>query len=344
MRNASKIDSDKLLGQARFYLSKHPVRQVSENTLAQYGRDFSRITRSGSIHRAIELLCDTRRVATYYRRKYAMLAILSLLINGLITTLETQVEGVLSPNQMVRLDGWLRLAKAITALGDKCPIPPDQRLPRRSKRRALSGLPPDWREKLIDKMATSKHHLAALVAAVSGCRPVEMVAGISVEIDGNVMRLTINGAKLGVHSGQPVRVIEYVLPAEQCLVSNLAELILKAGGHRMMSIDNANAFSASVSYYGRRAFPGRQQAITPYCFRHAFASDLKRHHRGFGDALSQALGHRADRTRSRYGQAQIAKAGGLVPSSVRATHAVRHAKADRCELDKGPLPTQISPR
>ncbi|SMF94396.1 hypothetical protein SAMN02949497_1711 [Methylomagnum ishizawai] len=328
MRNASKVDSDKLLGQARFYLSKHPVRQVSENTLAQYFRDFARITKSGSIRLVIEALCDTRRVSTYYKRKYALLAILSLRIDSLMTTLEAPVEGILSPEQLVWLDGWLRLAKAISALGNKCPIPTERRLPRRSKRRALSGLPADWREKLIDKMANSKHHLAALVAAVSGCRPVEMVAGISVEIDGNVMRLTINGAKLGVHSGQPVRVIEYVLPAEQCLVSNLAGLILKAGGYRMMSIDNANAFSASVSYYGRRAFPGRQQAITPYCFRHAFASDLKRYHRGFGDALSQALGHRADRTRSCYGQAQIAKAGGLVPSSVRATHAVRHAIVD----------------
>lgn len=343
MKNASTTEIDKCLQQARAYLSKHPVRQVSENTRAQYFRDFARITKPGSIRLAIEALCDTRRVSTYYKRKYALLAILSLRIDHLITELETPVGGILSPEQLARLDGWLRLAKAILALGNKCPIPTERRLPRRSKRRALSGLPADWREKLIDKMANSKNHLVALVAAVSGCRPVEMVAGIPVDIDGNVLRLTINGAKLGVHSGQPVRVIEYALPAQHRLVSDLAELVLKAGGHHRVSIDNANAFSAAVCYFGRRTFPGRQRAITPYCFRHAFASDVKRNG-GSGDALSQALGHRADGTRSRYGQAQIAHAGGLAPSGVRATHAVRHAKADRCELSKSPPPAQISPR
>jgi integrase len=226
------------------------------------------------------------------------------------------------------LSQWLELAKAIDDLGPGCPIPPEQRQPRRSKRRDISGLPKDWRERLLDRMSGSKHYIPALVACVSGCRPAELRKGVSLRIEGGMLRIEIAGAKVGPGKGQPQRVLEYGLPSPLALVSDLAMLVELAGGELEVAIDSPKAFSSAIAYHGHRTFPRSARRITPYCFRHQFASDAKRCF-GDGDEVSVALGHRADRTRSSYGQAQMGRSGGgLAPSSIEATHEVRHVRTD----------------
>ena len=176
-------------------------------------------------------------------------------------------------------------------------------------------------------MRTSVNYLPALVAAVSGCRPAELKSGVSVHAERDVLRIVISGAKLGEGKGQPERAIEYALPCAHGLVADLARAAEEAGGGIVVSIANPSSFCSAIRYYGHQVFPLRRKTITPYCFRHAFASDAKRNLAN-GDEVSAALGHQSDRTRASYGQAQIGRGGGLMPSHVEATHEVRHARTD----------------
>ncbi len=263
-------------------------------------------------------------MSTYYKRKYALRYELSRRIQEKSQEIEAGPTGMAVPKLAEVLAGWLELGGTIDSLGPDCPIPKGQRKCRRSKRQDLAGLPPDWRERLLDGMSKSKNYIPALVSCISGCRPSELKKGVSLRIDGGMLRVEIAGAKVGPTKGQPLRILEYAASSQQPLVADMVLLVELAGGGLEISIDSAKAFSSAIAYHGHRAFPRSSRRITPYCFRHAFASDLKRNLPDQDD-VSKALGHRVDRTRSSYGQAQIGRgAGGLVPSGVEATHGVKH--------------------
>jgi len=314
------INKNELLISAKNYLIAHPVRALSEDTRDQYAKEFARILNSESIDSAIKKIFNTRKKSTFFKRKYSVQSLLSEEINHCLMEIQTAMDA--EQEHLEKLNILLNFAKEVEGLGKACAI--QNKLPRKSKRQDLRGLPSDWREKLIECMQDSVNYIPALVLAVSGCRPAELKKGIQIVIHDNMMVIKIPGAKLGKHKGQPERIIEYRLPSTNKLVSRLEDAI-KYSGSIEISINNPNSFCSAITYYGRQTFPGRRKAITPYCLRHSFASDLKRN-LGDSDAVSQALGHQVDRTKSSYGQVQMGHPGGLEPETISATHNVRHTR------------------
>ena len=314
------INNQELLIKAKQYLIAHPPRQLSESTHAQYEKEFLNIIKNcESIQSAIQKICDTRKKATFFKRKYAVMTLLSEQIQTRISGIETAND---TEQQLEMLDTLLSFGAQIEAMGVACPI--KDKVARKSKRQDLRGLPSDWREQLIERMHGSVNYLPGLVLAISGCRPAELKKGIQIVINDNMMVIKIPGAKLGKNKGQPERIIEYRLPATNKLVSRLEEEI-KYSGSIEISINNPNSFCSAITYYGRQTFPGRRKAITPYCLRHSFTSDLKRN-LGDTDDVSRALGHQVDRTKSSYGQTQMGTPGGLAPETISATHNIRHTR------------------
>jgi integrase len=68
---------------------------------------------------------------------------------------------------------------------------------------------------------------------------------------------------------------------------------------------------------------GQDRAITPYCFRHQAASDMKADGQLDSGAISAALGHLSDATKSTYGHANMCKGRGVAPARVTAARAVK---------------------
>ena len=81
------------------------------------------------------------------------------------------------------------------------------RAPRNSKRRALSGLPADWRVQLCTRGRAGRYGAAMLVAALTGCRPSELKKGIKVWLARDAttgqthVHLEMVGAKVNASKG-----------------------------------------------------------------------------------------------------------------------------------------------
>ncbi|WP_125469211.1 site-specific integrase [Methylomagnum ishizawai] len=287
------------------------------------------------IGEVLERIFGTRKKSTYYKRKYAIRAMLSLDIQKVVG----EFEGAGDPVVGARLADLLDLAERMEFMGRACPVV-DQ-IPRKSKRNDLTGLPSDWREKMLERMLESDNYVPALTAAVSGCRPEELKHGVRIWIEGDTLTLKIVGAKIGKESGQPERFIRYALPNKNGLVTDMSDLVKMAGGELDVAIKNPSSFTSAITYYGRMTFPRRHKSITPYCFRHAFASDIKKVV-GDADLVSEALGHRSDRTRSRYGNSNIGRAGGVIPAEIGSTHEVRHSRSPGKMPEKETLDTGLA--
>lgn len=196
---------------------------------------------------------------------------------------------------------------------------------RHSKRRDLRGLPETWRELMHTGLATSKYRIQYLVTALTGCRPAELEQpGIMVSISDRMLTFTIAGAKVKSDSqGQPFREISYSLDDPHPLVQSLLiDEQFTPGNVRVQSKQN---FTSAIRRVGKKVWPRRKAEITPYCLRHAAASDFKQVLSP--DDVSKAMGHRVDATKSLYGQYQMSRSGGLKPSAVSASHPIKSTKA-----------------
>jgi len=330
------INKTDLIYSANQYLIHHPPKSLTEDTFQQYLKEYSRAVKpSLPMEEVLERIFGTRKKSTYYKRKYAIRAMLSLDIQRLVG----EFEGAGDPVAGARLADLLDLAERMESMGRACPVV-DQ-IPRKSKGNDLPGLPADWREKVLERMLGSDNYVPTLTAAVSGCRPEELRRGVRIWIEGDMLAFRILGAKIGEASGQPERFIRYALPNGNRLVTDMADLVGMAGGELEVAIKNSSSFTSAITYYGRVTFPRRQKSITPYCFRHAFASDLKK---AIGDAdlVSEALGHRADKMRSRYGNSGKGRAGGVIPAGIGATYEVRHSRTPGKLPEKETLDTGLA--
>lgn len=203
------------------------------------------------------------------------------------------------------------------------PGPPiAERKPRHSKRKDMKGLPADWRERMVHRSHKYRH--AVLVQAVTGCRPAELVTGVKLTIEGESLVAVIDGAKVTGSSGQPWRRLSWDIASDSHLVR---QLVMAVGdGLSLAKIEDAKAYSGAIRAAAGREWPRRRSTVTPYCFRHAAASDMKA--AGIGDLeISAALGHCADVAKQFYGQWQMGSArGGVAPRSVEASRPVRKSK------------------
>ena len=119
---------------------------------------------------------------------------------------------------------------------------------------------------------------------------------------GNV-KVSIEGAKLGEHSGQDLRSLElaaHAIPSWFLMQLQQAAGVLTLTAKPQALRDHYERISAKVfkgAVYGRDRKPLH---ITPYCVRHSVATELR--HSGWDvDELAAALGQQSSDTQKHYG-------------------------------------------
>ena len=203
---------------------------------------------------------------------------------------------------------------------------------RRSKRQALKGLPPTWREDLFERGATGKYADALLASALTGARPGEAVKGITAWLQYDealgieTLCFYVHGLKVKAQQGQHFRFMAYAAEDTHPLVTALVKRLSALPDRKLdIRVAKAGNFTAEVQRLARALWPDHGHAITATCFRHQWSADVKS--TGDADAASRGLGHRSAKTRKYYGTAHQA----------RDRHAVRPV---RIEAD---LPVRVLP-
>lgn len=205
---------------------------------------------------------------------------------------------------------------------------------RNSKRRALSGLPADWRVQLCKRGRAGQYAAALLVAALTGCRPSELERGIKVwqtryaATQQTLIHLEVAGTKVKREQGQPLRQVAYAIENPHPLVSMLRELLPdKADAPIVIHVESAVNFSAEVQRLAACLWPSHRHTVTAYCLRHQWGADAKRN--GDAEAVSRGLGHQSRKTQRIYGTASQSKpAHSLKPLRIEAERPVKGAAPD----------------
>ena len=327
-----------IIKQGRTLLAVSRESKPSQRTIASYREKARRIwqrakdMQGDEVENLIACAKQTRSVATWFSRRAALLHMLCLGVEKLLAEqdkMQRALRDAHVPPDAPEWAGWRelivrlrgRMAWIERLQGEPGPAI-ENRKPRHSKRKDMHGLPEDWRERLIARLP--KYRIAALVQAVTGCRPDELVRGVKLSIMNGELTAEIIGAKVTEKSGQPWRRLSWPVESDSPLVAMLVEEV--QNGLVVAQIADAKAYSGAVRAAGKREWPRRQTSLSPYCFRHAAASDMKA--AGMEDAaISQALGHCADVAKSYYGQWQQGrKSGGVAPAKVEASRSVRVTK------------------
>lgn len=197
----------------------------------------------------------------------------------------------------------------------------------KAKKSALRLLPPDWRESIWVAASTpawqqSRPQLMPALAVlwITGCRPAEIEQGIELAASRDQLAIKIKGAKCvdagGRERGQPTRHIGFRVDAD----GNPALRFLHAlawrntvnGAGKYTITHNKDYLYNSVVALGRSAFPKLRTRISPYCFRHQVASDLKAATFDREITLEQAakvMGHLSDYSIGVYGHAVHGRRG-----------------------------------
>lgn len=199
-------------------------------------------------------------------------------------------------------------------------VPPEEAFTRKgcSKRGTLHKLPQDWRTRLVANTITAAVP-AVLVSMLSGCRPEEPAMGISVSVlDDQHLIITINGAKVTEHNGQPWRKLTYdVSLSDQA--AQLWRIAARRGGNLVVKREPRTFHKNLERACEKAGLPG----ISAYTCRHYFASQLKSVFGAAKDKIAMALGHASTATQQVYGTKQQGRKGGLALVGVSAARAVR---------------------
>jgi integrase len=175
-------------------------------------------------------------------------------------------------------------------------------------------LPADWRDQVMRKLLGTRHATAIAIIAATGCRPVEVAAGVTLKrakvmsngrpVD--AIAITIQGGKIMKdgrfgRTGQPERTI-YVNAETGGAATLVLNLALDSGVTKIDPEDDKNAYSKQLQ---QAVFRASREAITSkvqpsiYDFRHAFSADLKAAGRSESDA-AKAMGHATDAAQYQY--------------------------------------------
>jgi integrase len=146
-----------------------------------------------------------------------------------------------------------------------------------------------------------------------------------VSIEGGTLVALIRGAKVDVArgKGQEWRRLEWPLDHPSTLVQDLAGEVQRAGGPLLVKIASASNFSKSMSNAAEREWPKRKTTLTPYCFRHQVAADMKADGQLDSGEISAALGHLSEATKSTCGHANMCRGRGVAPARVTAARQVK---------------------
>ncbi|WP_230947718.1 MULTISPECIES: site-specific integrase [Burkholderia cepacia complex] len=221
----------------------------------------------------------------------------------------------------------------------------------KTKKPALRLLPPDWRESIWAMASTpewqqSRPQLLPALAVlwVTGCRPAELEQGIELVTGRDSLVVKIMGAKCvdagGRERGQPTRHIGFSVDANANpalrFLHTLAGQNAVDGIGKYTIAHNRDYLYNSIVALGRSAFPKLRTRISPYCFRHQVASDLKAATSEREITLEQAakvMGHLSDYSIGAYGHAvhgRRGRGGRIKVPYVTSARPIKHSpKVDR---------------
>ena len=329
------VENFDIIKNARALLASMPVSHASEKTKAQYRRTMSKLNDTAkTTAQVIAAAKDTRKVSTWFSRRAAITMVASEQLAGVLAEQDrTQRELRTAAADDVRWGQWRKMIGLIRAWSDllqqinETPaIDEGTRSARHSKRQDLKKLPPDWRERIIERLPA--YSPATLVAAVTGCRPDELVTGVTLSIKDGELVAMITGSKTTIGTGQPWRRLCWSVDSDAVLVRKLIDLVREkqVDGLWKVQIQSAKAFSGAMRAAGRREWPRLTTTVTPYCLRHQAAADMKAAGALTSGEISAALGHCSDVTKTAYGRASMGRAGGVSPARVEAARPVKVKK------------------
>ena len=334
---------------ARAILAAIPRSSASEETKAGYQRTMQRLNATARSGAAI--LADarkTQKISTWFSRRAAIIHTTRDIVERLMIAQDVKqrdLEGR-GPDDP-RWREWRAMVREIKAWAsflkqahDAPAIVDASRVARHSKRQDLKGLPADWREKIINRLPT--YAPAALIAAVTGCRPDELVSGIALTIEKGHLVALIRGSKTTERTGQPWRLLLWPSDGASGMVGDLATLVIQrqVDGRLEVNIKSAKAFSGAMRAAGKREWPERPASITPYCLRHQAAADMKAAGTLSSGDISAALGHCSDVTKSTYGHAAMGRASGVSPITVLAARPIKTKAVSDPSFLRGPAPAE----
>lgn len=337
-----------LIVEARQHLKNQVSNSLSEQTIKGYENEVKRLLAKSEsdINKILPAIRDTKSKSTYHRRKAAIKYVLMQVLEK-----QVRLQDKAQRNHHIEdfhrhievINGTLRVLDTIAKNTDAWPLETTRR--RRSKRQDLHRLPSNWRDLMADKTEHGKYKIPFLVSAISGCRPSELEKGVKVTFSESELMIRIdNGVKVSANKGQPWREIRYSLnnhnhPLVYRLIETLQADQQVASGGAIISIERQTNFRAAMYEAGKKIWP-KGPRLSPYCLRHAFASDLKCAASLSPDEVSAAMGHCVNKTASHYGQFQIGKSGGfnLLPSSILAGRSILKTRSPlpRTQADTRP--------
>ena len=126
----------------------------------------------------------------------------------------------------------------------------------------------------------------------------------------------MEGAKQGVNdnNGQESRWL--IIPMEKETKDSPAMYLFnKALDHEgIVYCKNTKRLYDFVVYWGEKLFGKRTNGISPFTFRHQFASDLKADKRFDEEKIAEIMGQRSDRTQKKYGAVKQSRGGRNIES------------------------------
>lgn len=198
----------------------------------------------------------------------------------------------------------------------------------------------DWRADLVDHARRDKDRGLLRVQAVTGCRPIELLHGVSVTvIDDGALVFCVHGAKLKNGEkdaqgrfvrrprGQPERV--FVLePTADRLFEELGAQVESDGGIGVeCTYTLAGTTADPVPDYCDRVIRLANRLgyenVSAYSLRHQFGADLKAA-RLTPDQRAAMMGHYSSRSQNVYGQSQTGREGLIKLSQIHVTHPIRN--------------------
>ena len=198
---------------ARALLAATPKSTARKSTVDDYRgkvkRLADRLEDASSFEAVVNQALKTHKKSSWQAYRAALLFTVR---NGLEVYLSEQdklqrgMKAAESLGQPTDWTEWLALVtkvedsrRALQAVLDAA-LPIEGRVDRHTKRQDMKGLPADWREQIISRMPT--YSMAALTAAVTGCRPAELVHGVKLSIVDGMLFAYIKGAKVDVENGK----------------------------------------------------------------------------------------------------------------------------------------------
>lgn len=257
-------------------------------------------------HGLTQVVQDTSRPSTFFKRLAALRYYCYIQMDLLMAQLQQTTEESAWRELQFLLTEHLHQMQTLAEIQQQGFNNPRRK--RNSKRQALAGLPPDWREMLCNRGKHGKYAMALLASAITGCRPSELKRGIKIWRKRDVLQgktliyFQIQGCKVKNNQGQPSRLIVYDAEDVHPLITVMnSQFQAEADTVLEVQVTDPVNFTVEIRRLANCLWPHHKYPVTAYCFRHQWSADNKI--LGDGDAVSRGLGHVSAKTRRNYGTA-----------------------------------------